>query len=44
MAATIHLAELREGYVYELRLENLAGDDRPFFPSEAHYTLHRAPR
>jgi len=41
---TIHLGELREGYVYELRLENLAGADRPFFPSEAHYTLHRVPR
>jgi hypothetical protein len=44
MAATIRLAELREGYVYELHLENLAGDDHPFFPSEAHYTLHRVPR
>ncbi|HEV3338789.1 MAG TPA: c-type cytochrome [Pirellulales bacterium] len=35
----LRLGRMRPGFVYELRLKNLAGDDRPFFPAEAHYTL-----
>ncbi len=37
------LDELRAGFVYELRLRNLAGPGRPFFPAEAHYTLRAIP-
>ncbi len=33
------LDELREGFVYEFHLRNLAGGGR-FFPDEAYYTLH----
>jgi hypothetical protein len=41
--ATIELAELREGFVYEFHLRNLAAGER-FFPDEAYYTLrHRVP-
>ncbi|MEX0678817.1 MAG: c-type cytochrome [Pirellulales bacterium] len=40
---TIELGGLREGFVYEFHLRDLAGGER-FFPDEAHYTLrHRAP-
>jgi hypothetical protein len=36
---TLRLGRMRTGFVYELRLKNLAGDDRLFFPAEAYYTL-----
>jgi hypothetical protein len=36
--ATLMLGELREGFVYEFHLRNLAGD-KSFFPAEAYYTL-----
>ena len=39
----LRLAELREGFVYELRLANLAGPGRRFHPAEAHYTLRKIP-
>ncbi|MCO6458945.1 MAG: c-type cytochrome [Pirellulaceae bacterium] len=37
------LDELRAGFVYEFRVKNLAGADRPLFPDEAHYTLNVVP-
>jgi hypothetical protein len=40
----LHLSEWREGFVYELHVKNLAGETEEFFPSEAHYTLRKAPR
>jgi hypothetical protein len=42
--ATLNLGELREGFVYELRLQNLAVAGETFHPAEAHYTLRVAPR
>ncbi|HTU18402.1 MAG TPA: hypothetical protein VMG10_10115 [Gemmataceae bacterium] len=40
---TLRLAEMRPGFVYELRLKNLASGGGEFHPSEAHYTLNRVP-
>jgi hypothetical protein len=40
--ATLDLAELREGFVYEFHLRKLAGDEL-FFPDEAYYTLRKKP-
>jgi hypothetical protein len=40
---TLELGELREGFVYELRLENLTSGEM-FHPAEAHYTLRVLPR
>lgn len=40
--ATLRLAEMRPGFVYELRVRRLAPAGTPFFPAEAHYTLRRA--
>ncbi|MEX0820212.1 MAG: hypothetical protein WD070_11495, partial [Pirellulaceae bacterium] len=40
----IQIDDLREGYVYELHLKNLAPGDREFFPAEAHYTLRTIPK
>jgi hypothetical protein len=37
--ATLRLAEMRPGFVYELRLKNLAPGGADFHPAEAHYTL-----
>jgi mono/diheme cytochrome c family protein len=39
--ATLRLAELREGFVYEIALANLAADGGQFHPAEAYYTLRR---
>lgn len=39
--ATLKLAELREGFVYEFQLRNLTGDGGVFNPAEAHYTLRK---
>ncbi|HWB09937.1 MAG TPA: c-type cytochrome [Pirellulales bacterium] len=39
----LRLRRMRAGFVYELRLKNLAGSDQPFFPAEAHYTLKIVP-
>jgi hypothetical protein len=44
LSATITLDELRSGFVYELRLANLAGSGDVFHPAEAHYTLRNVPR
>jgi hypothetical protein len=41
--ATLMLGELREGFVYEFHLRNLAGD-KSFFPAEAYYTLRHLPQ
>ena len=38
-SARLKLPELRAGFVYELRVKNLAGEGRLFHPAEAHYTL-----
>jgi hypothetical protein len=40
---TLDLGELREGFVYELRLQPLASSGEIFFPAEAHYTVRIAP-
>jgi hypothetical protein len=40
---TLTLAEMRPGFVYELRLKNLAPRGGDFHPSEAHYTLNVVP-
>ncbi|HZN35103.1 MAG TPA: hypothetical protein VFB80_14840, partial [Pirellulaceae bacterium] len=37
------LPNLRAGFVYELKLKNLAPAGSVFFPDEAHYTLHKIP-
>jgi hypothetical protein len=41
---TLKLAEMRPGFVYELRLKNLAPSGGDFFPAEAHYTLRVVPK
>jgi mono/diheme cytochrome c family protein len=41
---TLRLAELRPGFVYELRLKNLALRGGDFHPAEAHYTLRAVPK
>lgn len=37
-------AGLRSGFVYEIRVKNLAPSGEEFFPAEAHYTVHRLPK
>jgi hypothetical protein len=39
-SATIDLENLREGFVYEFHLQELAPTG-PWFPSEAYYTLRK---
>jgi hypothetical protein len=39
----VRLPELRESYVYDIRLKRLVPDGQPFFPAEAFYTLNRIP-
>ncbi len=39
----LKLNALREGFVYELRLDALGKDDKLLFPAEAHYTLRKIP-
>ncbi len=41
---TLKLAEMRLGFVYELRLKNLAPGGGNFHPAEAHYTLNVVPK
>ena len=41
---TLKLAEMRPGFVYELRLKNLAPGGGEFHPAEAYYTLRVVPR
>ena len=41
---TLKLAEMRPGFVYELRLRNLAPGGGDFHPAEAHYTLNVVPK
>jgi hypothetical protein len=40
----LRLAEMRPGFVYELRLKNLTPGGSDFYPAEAHYTLNVVPR
>lgn len=40
----LKLAEMRPGFVYELRLKNIAPGGDDFHPAEAHYTLNVVPR
>jgi hypothetical protein len=40
---TLTLAEMRTGFVYELRMKNLAPKNAMFHPDEAHYTLRQIP-
>jgi len=37
------LESFREGFVYELRVKNLAADQAEFFPAEAYFTLRKKP-
>jgi len=39
----VKVPDRRLGFVYEIRLKNLAQGSAEFFPSEAHYTLHAIP-
>jgi hypothetical protein len=41
---TLKLAEMRPGFVYELRLKNIAPGGGELHPAEAHYTLRALPR
>jgi hypothetical protein len=38
------LAELKAGYVYDIRVRNIAIDDVSLFPAEAFYTMSRIPQ
>jgi hypothetical protein len=42
--AILKLAEMRPGFVYELRLKNLTPGGGDFHPAEAHYTLNIVPK
>ncbi|MBI2827000.1 MAG: c-type cytochrome [Planctomycetia bacterium] len=42
--AALLVDHLREGFVYEFRLQNLTGTGEPFFPAEAYYTLRKVPQ
>ncbi len=44
LSAKLTLDQLRAGFVYELRLENLAPGGGVFHPDEAHYSMNRVPR
>lgn len=45
MSVELQLDDLRQGFVYEFRLKNLAGSSQtPFHPAEAYYTLRSIPR
>lgn len=44
MRATLSLAELREGFVYDFQLKNLMPKGQAFFPAEAFYTLRFKPQ
>jgi cytochrome c553 len=41
---TLKLAEMRPGFVYELRLKDLAPGGGAFHPAEAYYTLNAVPK
>ena len=41
--AHINLGKLRKGFVYELRVKNLANGGGQFFPAEAYYTMRNLP-
>ncbi|MHB1424213.1 MAG: hypothetical protein ACYC3I_13640 [Gemmataceae bacterium] len=44
LSVTLTLAEMRPGFVYELRLKNLALGSGDFHPAEAWYTLRLVPK
>lgn len=39
----ITLAELKKGFVYEIRVKNIATDGQMFYPAEAFYTMRAIP-
>jgi mono/diheme cytochrome c family protein len=39
----LSLAEMRAGFVYDIRIRNLTPNDSTFFPAEAYYTLRKVP-
>ncbi len=41
---TLHLDEMRPGFVYELHVKNISPQAGVLFPAEAYYTLHKVPR
>jgi len=43
-SVTLGLKQLREGFVYELRLKNIASQGKRLFPNEAYYTMRRVPK
>ena len=45
MSVDLQLNDLRQGFVYEFRLKDLAEvEGQPFHPAEAYYTLRTIPR
>jgi hypothetical protein len=42
-SVVLHLANLREGFVYEIRTDHLGEPGTMFHPAEAHYTLLQIP-
>jgi len=43
LSVELTLAEFREGFVYDIRIRNLAIGQKTFFPAEAYYTLRKVP-
>ena len=41
--AHLSIAEMRAGFVYDIRIRNLTLNDSTFFPAEAYYTLRKVP-
>ena len=39
----LSIAEMRAGFVYDVRIRNLTPNDSTFFPAEAYYTLRKVP-
>ncbi|MEC9095496.1 MAG: hypothetical protein VX776_02620, partial [Planctomycetota bacterium] len=43
MSVQLNIDELREGFVYDIKIRNLNADNSTFFPAEAYYTLRTIP-
>lgn len=43
MSVQLNIDELREGFVYDIKIRNLNADNSTFFPAEAYYTLRTVP-
>jgi cbb3-type cytochrome oxidase cytochrome c subunit/glucose/arabinose dehydrogenase len=39
----LHLAQLKPGFVYDIRVRNIAAGNQPFFPAEAFYSMQSVP-